>query len=320
MATRRAPSKPPRKTTDAAAARPRKTKDPSPGESADGGTPTAARRGASDTKRARLPVRDARDAVADACLWLPEVTQTVAHGMADYKVRGKTFATLAINHHGDGRLALWLAAPSGAQAHHVANAPKRYFVPPYVGPRGWLGARLDAGLGWNVIAQRILEAYQQVAPAALLRDLPRPPAITPPEITIDPEVFDPLSPPPIAAKVAALRAYCLALPESSEAAQFGQPSWRVGKKTFCTVSRYSRVLRVSAWVGPEQQAMLTFAPHYRIPAYTGHNGWIDIDIEATPRWDEVAHITLLSYRHFATRRALSQLDALGPPPSPTARR
>jgi hypothetical protein len=58
-------------------------------------------------------------------------------------VRGKTFAAYVVNHHGDGRIALWLNAPSGAQELYVKQEPKHFFVPPYVGPRGWLGVNLD---------------------------------------------------------------------------------------------------------------------------------------------------------------------------------
>ncbi len=58
--------------------------------------------------------------------------------LARFRVRGKTFASYVVNHHGDGRVALWLNAPRGAQAERVKREPKHFFVPPYVGPRGWL--------------------------------------------------------------------------------------------------------------------------------------------------------------------------------------
>ena len=71
------------------------------------------------------------------------------------------------NHHGDGRLAIWCAAPPGAQAMLVPAAPEHYFVPPYVGHRGWLGARLDRDLDWNEIAGVIEDAFLTVAPKRL---------------------------------------------------------------------------------------------------------------------------------------------------------
>ena len=74
--------------------------------------------------------KNIKDAVSEICLSLPEVEERSGHGMPDYRVRGKTFATLAVNHHVDGRIALWLHAPSGAQHLHVEGEPAYYFVPP----------------------------------------------------------------------------------------------------------------------------------------------------------------------------------------------
>jgi hypothetical protein len=72
------------------------------------------------------------------------------------------------NHHDDGRLALWCAAPPGMQDALVAGEPEHYFRPPYVGHRGWIGVRLDRGLDWNEIAGAIEDAYVTVAPKRLV--------------------------------------------------------------------------------------------------------------------------------------------------------
>jgi len=72
------------------------------------------------------------------------------------------------NHHDDGRLALWCAAPEGAQGAMIESAPASYFIPPYVGHRGWLGVRLDRDLGWDEIAGAIEDAYATVAPRRLV--------------------------------------------------------------------------------------------------------------------------------------------------------
>ena len=74
----------------------------------------------------------------------------------------KIFATYAVNHHGDGRIALWLNTPEGMQDAHVHAEPKYFFVPPYVGPSGWLGVRLDAGLAWKRVAPIVRAAYERV--------------------------------------------------------------------------------------------------------------------------------------------------------------
>ena len=102
------------------------------------------------------------------CLALPEVTERPSHGAPTFFVRGKkTFVMFLDDHHGDGRLALWCAAPPGAQAQSVREEPDRFFVPPYVGHRGWMGVRLDRDLDWHEVRGIIRDAYRVVAPASL---------------------------------------------------------------------------------------------------------------------------------------------------------
>src|SRR5262245_27238492 len=112
--------------------------------------------------------RTITDTVRELMAALPEVEEVVAHGAPTLRVRGKIFAAYTINHHGDGRVALNLVAPPGAQAVFVKMRPRVYFVPPYVGPRGWLGVELDKGLGWTTVREHVVEAYEKVAPAELV--------------------------------------------------------------------------------------------------------------------------------------------------------
>ena len=84
-------------------------------------------------------------------------------------MRGKrAFLTVLSNHHGDGRFAVWCAAPEGVQAMLVDADPEPFFVPPYVGHRGWLGVRLDRGLQWDELTGIAEDAYAEVAPARLV--------------------------------------------------------------------------------------------------------------------------------------------------------
>lgn len=115
-----------------------------------------------------MTTRTELDLVRAICLDLPEATERLSHGSPTFFVGGKkTFVSYLDDHHGDGRLALWCAAPPGAQAELVSAEPDRFFVPPYVGHRGWLGVRLDRDPDWDEIAEIVRDAYRQVAPKRL---------------------------------------------------------------------------------------------------------------------------------------------------------
>jgi hypothetical protein len=103
------------------------------------------------------------------CLALPEVSERLSHGAPTFFVRGKrAFVMVLTNHHGDGRFAIWCAAPDGLQAMLVDADPERFFVPPYVGRRGWLGVRLDRALDWDELTGIVEDAFADVAPRALV--------------------------------------------------------------------------------------------------------------------------------------------------------
>jgi hypothetical protein len=103
------------------------------------------------------------------CLALPEVSERLSHGAPTFFVRGKkAFLMVLTDHHGDGRFAIWCAAPTGMQSMLVEADPERFFVPPYVGHRGWLGVRLDRGLHWEELEGIAEDAYAEVAPAKLV--------------------------------------------------------------------------------------------------------------------------------------------------------
>ena len=164
---------------------------------------------------------DINQAVREVCLSFPEAEEFLSHGSPNFRVRGKTFAMYAVNHHGDGRVALWLSSPPGAQT--------------------------------------VLKS---------------------------------------------LRKTCLALPETSEARQFGSPVWRAGKKGFALAYYNAKWLKLSFWVGVDRQGLFTADERFQIPAYMGHNGWIELDVNDTCNWDEVKALAHASYEHFALKRML----------------
>ena len=107
--------------------------------------------------------------IRELCLALPETSERPSHGAPTFFVRGKrAFLMVLTNHHGDGRFAIWWAAAPGLQQMLVDADPERFFVPPYVGHRGWLGVRLDRGLDWNELAGIAEDAFAEVAPPKLV--------------------------------------------------------------------------------------------------------------------------------------------------------
>jgi hypothetical protein len=95
-------------------------------------------------------------------LALPETTERLSHGEASWFVGKRQFATSADRHH-DDRRAAWLAAPAGAQETLVSAAPERFFRPPYVGDRGWLGVYLDVEVVWDELEGLVRDAWWTVA-------------------------------------------------------------------------------------------------------------------------------------------------------------
>ncbi|WP_188192309.1 MmcQ/YjbR family DNA-binding protein [Nonomuraea sp. SYSU D8015] len=116
---------------------------------------------------------EALDRLRALCLALPETTERLSHGEPTWFVRGKKTFVMFADHHHDDRLAFWCAAPPGAQEELVAENPERFFRPPYVGHRGWLGVYLDVDdVDWTEVAEIVADAYRQIAPKSLIARMP----------------------------------------------------------------------------------------------------------------------------------------------------
>ena len=107
----------------------------------------------------RTPV----DRLRAICLALPETTEKLAWSEPTWRVRGKLFAQLDDHHHGADHLAVWLPAPLGEQEAMIFTDPERFFRPPYVGPRGWVGVRIDGAPDWKMVAKLVEQAHREVA-------------------------------------------------------------------------------------------------------------------------------------------------------------
>ncbi len=116
--------------------------------------------------------RAALERLRKVCAQFPEVAERPSHMTPTFFIRDKkVLCHLWDDHHGDGRLALWCPAPAGLQADVVEREPDRFFVPPYVGHRGWIGLRLDIDPDWDEVAAVIDDAYRVAAPQTLIKQL-----------------------------------------------------------------------------------------------------------------------------------------------------
>ena len=105
------------------------------------------------------------DRVRKLCLALPDVFEKEAWGECTFRVTGGTmFAMTDNNHHGSGHIAVLVKAPQGVQEMLVTAAPERFFVPPYVGPKGWVGVLLEHEVDWDEVADVLKDGHAMSTP------------------------------------------------------------------------------------------------------------------------------------------------------------
>jgi predicted DNA-binding protein (MmcQ/YjbR family) len=112
---------------------------------------------------------DAIDRLRAICMAFPEAHEKAfgGHEPPAWRIRDKMFAMVAT---GDGRTSVWMKAQPGAQDVLVGGDPERFFVPPYVGHKGWIGVRLDAGdVPWAMLEDLVADSYRLTAPKRLAR-------------------------------------------------------------------------------------------------------------------------------------------------------
>ena len=109
------------------------------------------------------------DRLRSICLALPETSERLSHGSPSFFIREKRcFLMVVDDHHGDGIFGIWCAAPPGNQELLIDADSSRFFRPPYVGHRGWLGVRLNDGVDWDELEGIVEDAFAVVAPKRLL--------------------------------------------------------------------------------------------------------------------------------------------------------
>ena len=110
-----------------------------------------------------------RERLTEICKTLPEITyETVGDGHISFRIRKKIFAYYSFDHHGDEMIAFLCKSTLSEQRRLVREDPDSFFVPSYVGPRGWVGIRLDLDeVDWETVSELARQAYQSLAPRKL---------------------------------------------------------------------------------------------------------------------------------------------------------
>jgi len=119
--------------------------------------------------------RDPTERLRELCLALPEAHEVEAWGEPTFRVRNKIFAMYAsaATHHGGGRTSVWCKAKPVTQDMMIRAEPNRYYSPPYVGPKGWVGVWLDKSPDWATLEGLVQDAYRMTAPKRLVALLDR---------------------------------------------------------------------------------------------------------------------------------------------------
>lgn len=245
------------------------------------------------------------------CFALPAVEEKLSHGAPSYFVRGKQFASFADDHHGDGRTAAWCKADPERQRALVADAPERYFVPPYVGVRGWVGVTLGDGTDWEELALILEQGWSSVAPRSARKAPVLPPPRRPKLNRTDPELAR--------AAFARIEAICAALPGSECERDKWNATFRVaGKPYLYFQDNHHGDGVIGAWVRGdigESAALVQAHPErYFIPAYLGPRGWLGLRLDVKgmkkSEWDDIT--TRIGASHAAVAPRARTTSTAGP--------
>jgi len=245
--------------------------------------------------------------VRDVCLRFPAAEEKQSHGAPWFHVRGKMFLGFVDDHHGDGRIAVWCKSTLEEQRRLVARNPARFFVPPYVGVKGWVGVRVEPeNADWIELSILVEEAWRSVAPARVLRgEVPAPAGPPPPapkRVTTDANVAR--------AALERLTAICLALPEAVCEREGRHATFRARKKVFAYfLDNHHGDGFIAACVKGDvrDNARLVAREPRRFfsPAYVGPRGYLGIRLDSKRvDWKDVAARVEASYRSVAPGRAV----------------
>ena len=184
------------------------------------------------------PNRTLNEAVPELFHALPNVVSKRGEHLSRFLVDEKVFAYYALNHHGDQRVALWLNLPKGSQRLYLESGLAGYFIPPYVGHKGYLGVELNRDIEWVAIEFHVREAYANVASGCPIESIETV-SVDPPQRALEPFEIDSTLRNDVQQLLNRVREICFSLPEVSETKRFGSPAFVAGKKTFRNLYKFT---------------------------------------------------------------------------------
>jgi hypothetical protein len=246
--------------------------------------------------------------VREICLRFPSAEEKLSHGAPSFHVRGKLFLMFVDDHHGDGRLAVWCKSSLEEQRRLVGDSPARFFVPPYVGVKGWVGVVVSPDVAdWIELSILVEHAWTSVAPPRLVRGglvpaekpLPSPS----PRVTTDPEVAR--------RALERLTKICLALPDATCERDARHATYRVKNKVFAYfLDNHHGSGSVAACVkGDKREHARRIAEdpkRFFLPAYVGARGYLGIRLDVRGvDWNDLTDRVAAAHGQVSPKRALT---------------
>jgi hypothetical protein len=238
------------------------------------------------------------------CMGFPATQEKLSHGSPVFHVRGKLFVMFMDQHHDDGRVAVWCKATHQEQRAMVQDDPDRFFVPPYVGVKGWVGVRLDKPapdwVGLSIVAEH---GWTSVAPPKVrsgqwVPDAPPPPP--PVRKTTDPKVAR--------EALARVTKVCLALPDTTCEREAQHATFRAKKKVFAYFldnHHGDGVVSVCVKMPKQEAAAISKKEPKRfyLPAYIGGMGYVGVRLDGSRiDWKDVEARIAASYEAATSKR------------------
>jgi hypothetical protein len=255
----------------------------------------------------KTPSDAALERVRAICMGFPAAEEKLSHGAPSFHVRGTMFLSFVDNHHADGRLAVWLKATLEEQRRLVAEDADQFFVPPYVGVKGWVGVNLDRpSTDWVGLAILVEHGWTSVAPASVRSGkwVPKAPPPPPPvRMKTDEKVAR--------EALARVTKIALALPEAEQEREGQHATFRVRKKVFAYfLDNHHGDGIIAACVKMDKReaaALVKKEPkRFTRPAYMGAHGWVGVRLdEGRVDWKDVAARIAASHAAAAPKSARS---------------